>query len=154
MFSPEKKPTFIVRVRESLQRDNTTTSMIYSGSALLADGALQLASSLYQTIGALNFMSYHHDILLPIQCYFTLRASLLNTLHKDKFNWVGSLGAAATVFGAASIAELLQKVELFPGTYDFPGDFIAYGTGVGLAVTLDAITFRKIKTASTNKPLS
>ncbi|MBI4038439.1 hypothetical protein HY384_00620 [Candidatus Daviesbacteria bacterium] len=127
MFSPES--------RQSL------TCAAYAATALVVDGASR-AISLPNQAGNEFLISYGHDILFPVQSYFVLRASWLNNIHKDRFNWVESVGAAATVFGAASFCELLQKVGFYEGTYD-SSDFIAYGVGVGLAVTLDAITFRK-----------
>ena len=49
-------------------------------------------------------------------------------------------------FLTASILEIGQKfdwpIAFFAGTYD-PWDFMAYGVGAGLAIGIDALTFRK-----------
>lgn len=148
MFSPENRPCFITKVRGVLQRNPTLTSMAYGISALALDGASRVISLPNQATNEF-LISYGHDTLFPVQCYFALRATWLGNIHKDKLNWLGSLGGATAVFATASALELFQKVGVYSGTYD-PGDFIAYGIGVGLAVTLDAITFKKTMASGKN----
>lgn len=112
--------------------------MIFAAAALVSDGILSSSSNEF-------LISYAHDVLLPVQAYFGLRATWLDRINNSKFNTLANSSAALFIFGVASYFEMLQKAGVYPGTYDFPGDFIAYGVGAGLAITLDALAFRKLK---------
>jgi len=79
------------------------------------------------------YYSYASDILVPLAAYFVLCMS-------DR-NWKvfrSSQAKAISVLGAASVAEVLQRVgvPLLGRTFD-PLDFLMYGAGVSIAVLLD-----------------
>lgn len=144
MFSPNPERSFMSRVAETLEGNNTLASGSYALSGLVIDGAIRAISSPDNAVGSF-LISYGHDVLFPLQAYFLLRATWINTGYRNKFSWSKSIAVGVAVFAAASGLEFMQKIGLYEGTYDFPGDFIAYGVGVGLSTTLDALTFRKIR---------
>ena len=51
---------------------------------------------------------------------------------------------AVATFAIYSAGEIAQGLGLYYGTFD-PKDFLAYAAGVGLAVAIDKLTFRKKK---------
>ena len=110
----------------------------------------KVITGLYASIGALGAMNsgaaheiyspdiaafmrgYQHDITAPIGVYFAMKL----------FGNESILGRAATTFAVYSAGEIAQGLGLYHGTFD-PKDFLAYATGVGLAVAIDKLTFRK-----------
>jgi len=80
--------------------------------------------------------SYCHDILLPFWAYNSMRF-LTPKISSRLFS-------VSYAFLGCSAFEVAQKFELYHGTYD-PKDFLAYATGVGLAVAIDKLTSRKKK---------
>lgn len=75
---------------------------------------------------------YGHDIALPFGMYFGLKL-----VHNTSSSF-----SAAYVFLGCSTFEIFQNFGLYHGTFD-PYDFLAYGTGVGLALGLDKLTLSK-----------
>jgi len=78
---------------------------------------------------------YLHDITLPFGLYFS--GKLIGPPFEGN-----KLANAAFVFLGCSVFEAAQSLGLYPGTFD-PKDFLAYSAGVGLAIAVDKLTFKK-----------
>ena len=78
---------------------------------------------------------YGNDIVIPFGVYFFNK--LINSPVNIN-NWLN----AAFVFLGCSALEAAQGLGLYYGIFD-PKDFLAYGLGTGLALTVDKLTFRK-----------
>lgn len=137
MFSPESKPSLIHRIGTNLQNDGLLAPAVIS---IIIGGTIGTLASPEQQLGSF-LHGYGYDVILPLQAYIGSRMTFLESIHRNGFNWLKTTAGAAFIFGGASFLELLQKSGRYEGTYD-PYDFIAYGIGAGLALTLDRITFR------------
>lgn len=92
---------------------------------------------------------YLHDITLPLGNYFAM-------LSVCKFSRENKWFPALYSFLACSTLEVAQKFGLYHGTFD-PYDFLAYATGVGLAIAANkgveklavSLEDRRIKTRKT-----
>jgi hypothetical protein len=104
-------------------------------------GVMTMYPEVAQSVGLRRslFTSHAADLTQPAWLYIVTRRS--SGLLGRVFGRTPEL-AAATVFGAATIAEITQRFwprGLFSGTFD-PLDIIAYAIGVGLCWLADRRT--------------
>ena len=102
-------------------------------------------SLLFSTIGSVLFQKYAQssnsdflkaygwDIASPIWLY-----SLVNCINNSTGKHLGILGKASISFAIPAGLEVLQKMNVYPGTYDSK-DFLAYGAGVLIAAGVDKL---------------
>lgn len=83
--------------------------------------------------------SYGHDVVLPFSTYILLSAADPSDSPRNR---------SIIAFSLPAMAEILQGLNLYPGTFDWY-DFIAFGIGVGLAAITERFIFRQTKSNST-----
>jgi hypothetical protein len=104
----------------------------------------EMAHDLYSNPAVADFiMGYQHDITAPIGAYFglTLVLRVMKSVEEKSILYKGIL-----TFCVCAGGEIAQGVGLYYGTFD-PKDFLAYATGVALAMGADKLTSKnEVKT--------
>ncbi|MDD3175351.1 MAG: hypothetical protein PHU51_02645 [Candidatus Nanoarchaeia archaeon] len=82
---------------------------------------------------------YGQDLIYPLGMYFLLRDGVmhLGSQSKKLSFMANKYFNAAFVFAGCSTFEIAQGLGIHKGTFDLK-DFVAYGIGTGLALTIDS----------------
>ena len=121
-----------------METQKTTKQNLRGLPSLLFSGVGSALVKKYAGFSNSDFLKgYAYDIASPIWLY-----SLVNCINNSTGNHLGILGKASISFAIPAGLEVLQKMNIYPGTYDAK-DFLAYGAGVLIAAGIDKLISSK-----------